>query len=183
MADPGAAAFRTDHMFAFAVPRAKFMLIDDAAAESAEGWAIEGPALVRRLVGTSPVRFVCPVPEPDRAALAATLGLLRAETWWHRDLVPASADSGSEKSIQVPRARGRLVTAPPVYAPGGPVLLVTGFDGHPALNELEQEAAHRGAAVSVVTVSSEDAAREELLAANGYRRTCDFYEGVLELPV
>jgi hypothetical protein len=174
-----AAAFRTDRMFAFAVPGPEFVLVDDAAAECDESWATQGPALFRRLIGESRVRFVCPVPEADRAALAAELGLRRAETWWHRDLYPPSADSRDAGPVQVRGARGRLVTAPPVYAPGGPVLLVTEFHDRRALDEVEREAVRRGAVVSVVALFTEDATREEVLLARGYRRTCDFYEGVL----
>jgi hypothetical protein len=165
--DPAVPALRTDHLFAFALPQPGFLLVDDAAAEEPGHWAAEGPELFRRLLGGSAVRFVCPAPEPDRAALALRLGLTIAETWWHRDLAGTHRPV-SPGPLRVPGADGRLVTAPPVYAPGGPVLLVTGFDGRPALAEMERAAAARGAVVSVVTHPPEGDATE-------YRRTCDFY--------
>jgi hypothetical protein len=159
--------------------RPGLLLVDDAAAERVDQWATEGAALFRRLIGESRVRFVCPIPEPDRAALAVELGLKCAETWWHRDLVERPSEFQNDESLQVPGARGRLIPAPPVYAPGGPVLLVTEFHDRRALAELEQDAANHGAAVSVVMQAPEDGGREELLLTIGYLRTCDFYEGTL----
>jgi len=129
--------------------------------------------LLTRLAAGSHLRFVCPVPEPGRAALAAHLRLTCVETWWHRDLPHRSTRSAGQESRWV-----RLVPAPPIYAPGGPVLLVTGFRGRRALAEMEEEAAASGATVSVVTQAPGDCVREELLSSAGYRRTCDFYEGL-----
>jgi hypothetical protein len=175
--DPAVPAMRTDHVFAFGVHRPGILLVDDMAADRADRWATEGAALLRRLVGERRVRFVCPVHEPDRAVLAVELGLRCAETWWHRDLVEPPAVLQTDESLQVRGAQGRLVGAPPVYAPGGPVLFVTELSDRRALIEMEQQGASRGAAVSVVTQAPEDGVREELLLAAGYRRTCDFYEG------
>jgi hypothetical protein len=174
----GVAAMRTGHTFAFGISRAGTVLVDDAAADGEDRWASEGPALFRRLVGASRVRFVCPVPEPGRTALAIELGLRCAETWWHRDLPEPLSGSPVDGSVHVGGARGTLVEAPPVYAPGGPVLLVAEFRHRRALAEMEREAARRGAPVSVVTQLPGDGIREEILMAAGYRRTCDFYEGV-----
>jgi hypothetical protein len=158
--DPDVVAVRTDHAFAIGLSRDGHRLVDDAEAERDDQWATEGAALLRRVAGDSSVRFVCPVSEPARAALAVELGLRRVETWWHRDLPPVPADARPE---DVPV---HLVPAPPVYAPGGPVLLVT--DPGRDLARIEREAARRGAVVSVVTESHA-----------GYRRTCDFFEGRL----
>ena len=123
------------------------------------------------------MRFVCPVPEPKRTALAVGLGLTCAETWWHRDLTERPADFPDDASLQVRGAQGRLVAAPPLYAPGGPVLFVTEFHDRRALAAIERQAASCGAAVSVVTQAPDDGVREALLRTIGYRRTCDFYEG------
>ena len=73
MDDPAVPVMRTNHTFAFGVHRPGLVLVDDAAAERAEHWLAEGPALLHRLVGDSRVRFVCPVPEVDRTALAVEL--------------------------------------------------------------------------------------------------------------
>jgi hypothetical protein len=169
--DPAAVALRTGHAFAFGLRRPGLVVVDDAAAEHAGHWATEGAALLRRLAGDSRVRLVCPVPHPERAALAARLGLSRVETWWHRDLAAQPSSVTADEPLEVDGAQGRLVPAPPIYAPGGPVLLVTEFRDRRALAELEHRAEGRGAAVSVVTRDP-----------GGYRHTCDFYEGTLSAP-
>jgi hypothetical protein len=179
IADPGVAAMRTEHTFAVGIRRSGLVLVDDAAADRAERWASEAAALLRRLAGACPVRFVCPVPEPERTALAVKLGLSCAQTWWHRDLNARSVDIHNDEPLHVRGAQGHLVAAPPVYAPGGPVLLVTQFHDRRGLTEIAQQAADRGAVVSVVTHAPDDRDREELLLSLGYRRTCDFYEGTL----
>jgi hypothetical protein len=69
---------------------------------------------------------------------------------------------------------GKLVPAPPVYAPGGPVLLVTRLPAALALAAIERAAAARGATVSVVAVRAGE--RGDLLEEAGYRRTTDYYE-------
>jgi hypothetical protein len=176
---PDVAAMRTDHLFAFGISRAGTVLVDDAAADDEDRWAGEGPALVRHLAGKSRVRFVCPVPEPSRGALAIELGLRCAETWWHRDLPEPRPGSPVDGPLRAGGARGTLVEAPPVYAPGGPVLLVAEFRDRRALADIEREAARRGAPVSVVTQLAGDGVREEILSEAGYRRTCDFYEGTV----
>ena len=178
--DPAVSAMRTEHTFAFGLRRPGFLLIDDAGAEPAHRWAVEGAALLRRLAGASRVRLVCPVPEPQRTALAVDLGLTCAETWWHRDLAERSSDVPIGEPLRTRGAIGRLVPAPPVYAPGGPVLLVTEFRERRALAEMEREAASRGAAVIVVAQAPGDGRREELLSAIGYRRTCDFFAGQID---
>jgi hypothetical protein len=181
IADPDVLCVRTDRSFAFAATRPGFLLVDDAAVEDEADWAIEGPALLRAVAGAATVRFVCPVPEPARAALAASLGLRIEETWWHRDLefVEARADIATGGAIETRGALGRLVPAPPVYAPGGPVLLVTEVADRAALADIEDRAAAAGAPVSVVTQHPDDRDRARLLYAAGYRRTCDFYHGTV----
>ncbi len=178
IADPDVPAMRTDHAFAIGLPRPGRMLIDDAAVEDETAWAADGLALLQSLAGTRPLRFICPVPEPARTDLARRAGLALAETWWHRDLDGFTPGAGTG-SIDVPGARGRLVPAPPVYAPGGPVLLVTEVEDAVALSAIEQRAAEAGAPVSVVSQTAGDESLTGLLTAAGYRRTCDFYEGSL----
>src|SRR4051794_6130672 len=79
--DAASPAMRTDHTFALGTHEPGLLVVDDAAAEQAGHWATEGAALFGRLAGEFRVRFVCPVPELDRAGLAVELGLRCAETW------------------------------------------------------------------------------------------------------
>jgi hypothetical protein len=66
-----AAAFRTDHVFAFSVPGPEFVLVDDAAAECDESWATQGPALFR---GAAGVRTGWPSVAGDRVSRSSSVG-------------------------------------------------------------------------------------------------------------
>jgi hypothetical protein len=107
--DPSVPAMRTEHAFAIGMCRPGLLLVDDAAAEGADHWGVEGVRLLTRLAAGSRLRFVCPVPEPGRAALAARLLLTCVETWWHRDLPHRFTRSPGQESRRV-----RLVPAPPI---------------------------------------------------------------------
>ena len=110
---------------------------------------------------------------------ARSVGLAPVEHWWHRDLEPAHPDldgAASGSNIAVDGAEGRLVPAPPVYDPGGPVLLVTNVVDRGALRRIESAAVTRGASVSVVTQAPEDSDLEALLVGTGYSLTTAFCE-------
>ena len=82
-------------------------------------------------------------------------------------------------SFTVEQITGRLVTAPPVYDPGGSVCLVaelpTAYDAA-ALHALEQAAQERNAVLMVVPCPV-NAAREMSLRAAGYAPSSTWYRG------
>ncbi len=101
-----------------------------------------------------------------------------AETWWHLDLQEEARQPESALTVDVSGdgATGRLVDAPPVYDPGGPVLLVTHTEDQSALARIEQRAVRAGARVSVVSQAAADEPLGVMLEARGYTRTTEFYE-------
>lgn len=179
--DPATLTLRTDHGFAIAMPGERRRLVDDMVV-APEAWSTEGEALLRAVLDDGrPVRLVAPAHEPERRAAAELLGMALVEVWWHRDLPVAQVRGESERiQLTTDGAAGRLVPAPPVYDPGGPVLLVTDVATAPALAAIEAEAAGRGATVSVVTQAPEDLVREALLVGAGHRVTTYFFEGAVD---
>lgn len=98
------------------------------------------------------------------------------ESWWHRDLdADVLAPRVEDPDLTVDGATGHLVDAPPVYTPGGPVLLVFQVDSRTALAGIENAAAVAGAVVSVVPETTDEPERRDLLAGAGYKRTTDFF--------
>jgi len=175
--DPAALTLRTEHGYLMALGDERRRVVDDMVV--AEGhWADEGVALLQAVVdAAATVRLVAPVAEAERRETAERLGLRVVETWWHRDLPLVQVrGEGDRVELSTPGARGRLVPAPPVYAPGGPVLLVLDVDSAPALDAIEAEAAQRGATVSVVSQRPDDLMRELLLVGAGHVRTTEFLE-------
>jgi hypothetical protein len=188
IASPDVTAVRSEHGFLFGLPRrgqlpADDMIVDDMVLTDDTHWPDEGTALLRyaaRAAHPAAFRFVCPVPEEPRADAARAVGLTVAESWWHRDLDarPASPSAQSAPAAAPAAELGegcRLVPAPPVYDPGGPVLLVTRVPDASALTHAEQAAAARGATVSVVSQDPADGALATLLTKAGYRRTTDYF--------
>ncbi len=79
--------------------------------------------------------------------------------------------------------RAVLVSAPPVYDPGGPVCLIEEWQGDEALlTEAEQTAAARGAALARVICAHDDRSRAELLMRRGYSIASEWYTASLPLP-
>ena len=190
IADPHLVTLRTDHGFVFAGPRGDGFVIDDFLVDSDDRWPTDGAALVRDAVADRSVRIVCPVHELGRYRLAKDLGLTVAESWWTHDLVsgaavePDGAQFPSDRQlpgdglISVEGTSGRLLPAPPVYAPGGPVLILSRIAAPESLAAAEQQAGAAGATVAVVPQRADDLSRAQLLSAAGYRRTTDYYDGV-----
>ncbi|GEP38167.1 hypothetical protein NPS01_18300 [Nocardioides psychrotolerans] len=175
--DAATLSVRSDHGYLVAMNPGPYLLVDDMVVEPAEQWASEGVALLRHASAFGPLRFVVPGFESERLDAALDLGLEPAEIWWHRDLEPFTGLNvvSEDKSISVEGAAGQLVPAPPVYDPGGPVLLVTSVTSPDALTRVEQSAARRGARVSVVTQPPSDAALATLLDHAGYTLTTFFF--------
>ena len=175
---PDVMAVRSEHGFLFGLPRrgqllVDDMLVDDMVLTDDAHWTDEGTALLRHAVrATYPaaLRFVCPVPERPRADAARAVGLTVAESWWHRDLDRQPSAAAAELGEDC-----RLVPAPPVYDPGGPVLLVSAVSDASALTLAEQAAAALGASVSVVSQDPADDALATLLTKAGYRQTTDYF--------
>lgn len=178
VADRDVLSVRSQHGFLIALRQGPRWLVDDAVVTPRGDWADDGVRLLRHAQEQGgPLRFVVPVFEADRMAAGRSVGLAPVEHWWHRDLAPpATAAAGADPLVVVDGARGRLVTAPPVYDPGGPVLLVTEAAGIDSLGRIESEASTRGAAVSVVSQEPDDERLAALLTEAGYVLTTAFCE-------
>jgi len=176
---PTTLALRTDHGFVIAVPGHDRLVIDDMALEDDSLWPTEGDALLRRAATGTPLRVVCPLPEPARRTAVTRLGLSVAGTWWHRDLDPDPTWDGhnDDAPLAVDGADAILVPAPPVYAPGGPVVLVRAVASVSALRAVEQAASRRGSTVSVVSQQPDNRSAADMLESAGYKRTTEFFEG------
>lgn len=173
-------SIRSASGYLIAVDRGDVWLVDDMVMISDTAWRSAGTALLRYAqTECGRLRFVVPAFERARLDAAYDVGLEPAECWWHRDLDPPGPPDehpAEEGDVVVNGARGRLVPAPPVYDPGGPVLLVTEVRSVGALRRVEQLAVRRGAGVSVVSQAANDTGRGQLLADAGYALTTLFFE-------
>ncbi|MEU3270985.1 hypothetical protein ABZ639_09055 [Saccharomonospora sp. NPDC006951] len=179
--DGGGRGFRTSGALLIASPSPHGWVVDDAAVP-ADSWATTGRALWAALAATAEgetVRFVCPVPDTERRRFADSLGLTLTTSWWHKE-IPGGPEH-DEHTPHIEGAEARLVPAPPIYAPGGPVLFLTGVT-EPAAAVADARAAECGAALVVVDQPPGDPSLSAALAEAGYRRHCDFLEGRIAPP-
>lgn len=183
--EPQAFTVRSDNGYLIALSRKSVWLVDDAVVTEAGDWMTDGVRLLRYAQERcGALRFVVPVFETRRMKAAIRLGLAAVEHWWHRDLPGGGQaieqaieqEGGKDPTVIVEGAAGRLVPAPPVYSPGGPVLLMTEVESVVSLNRIETEAARRGAYVSVVTQEPTDVGLATLLSEAGYTLTTAFCE-------
>ena len=80
--------------------------------------------------------------------------------------------------VRVVGAAARLVPAPPVYEPGGPILFLTDVqEPQAALVDAVRRASMLGSPVVVVSQPSGDGSVAKKLEAHGFRRHCDFLDG------
>ncbi len=125
------------------------------------------------------VRMVCPVYEPARADFAAAYGLSVANTWWLREL-PGSEGGTANERVALPGATAVTVSAPPVYAPPGPMLFLPEVaDPWQAITPALEVAARRGCAGVVVDHHPGEDALEAALIGAGFRAHCAYYTGPL----
>jgi hypothetical protein len=82
-------------------------------------------------------------------------------------------------TVRGSRFVGHLGPAPPVYDPGGPVLLVRQIDPAAPLGELEQQASAWGA-VLVIVPEVPSGPRVHELIANGYEVASQWFVGIPE---
>lgn len=174
---PGAVGIRTDHAVLFGLARPDdTLLLDDVAVTDESYWDPDGRALILAAARGRRVRFVCPTPEAARRACAESLGLATVEAWWHRELELTGHPGVG--ALEVAGAEVRLVDAPPIYAPGGPIAFVTAFDDAGSLEAAEAIGAAHGAVLSVVSQRAGAEQLERVLSARRYVRHCEFLEGI-----
>ena len=126
--------------------------------------------------------------------MLATLSLDLAEQWWVRELEPAGeaslagpASPAGPVSPAGPASpaqpvtgtgfAGRLVEAPPVYDPGGPILDVSDLADDADLAVVEREAAGLGAVLLVLPAAPGSRWSDRVADIPGWTVASDWYLG------
>ena len=175
LTEGGARAWRTSTSVLVAARRGEGWLVDDFHAEGASD-ALDLWNAFASSCGGADVRFVAPTYEVERATHAAAAGLEVAESWWLLELTSGGGEPGVP--VELAGADAVTVAAPPVYAPPGPMLLLRTVTDGAALPTAVEQAPALGCAGVVVNQRTGDAFGDAL-AGLGFRRHCDFLEGVV----
>jgi hypothetical protein len=182
IASPANVALRTDHGFIIGQRRAAEGFVDDFAVGPDGSWDADGTELLRQAWqrlssggGFEALRVVTAHADEEKSALLRGLSLRLAEQWWVREL-PSAGPLRPPARVAGTGFSGILGPAPPVYAPGGPVLLVDGLADDAELPAVEREATELGALLLVIPVPV-DSPRAAELPGLGWTVASDWYLG------
>ncbi len=181
LSSPGYLALRTEHGFLIGQRRDQEAFVDDFAVDETARWDADGATLLLSAWrswtadGLDAVRVVTAHADEDKCAMLAALNLELTGQWWVRALLPA----GERPAGQVTGTgfAGLLGPAPPVYDPGGPVLLVSDLTGDADLADVEREAATMGAVLLIVPAAPGSSRSERLASRPGWTVASDWYLG------
>jgi ribosomal protein S18 acetylase RimI-like enzyme len=156
VADGTNVCLRADHGFVIGQARPPECFVDDFAVDDAGTWEGTGRELLdelwRRMASDAitSVRVVTAKADHDKVAMLRAAGLTLAEQWWVRPLPARPAGTEAAPGwVRGPGFSGLLGPAPPVYDPGGPVLLVERLDGDD-IEAIEEKATTMGAVLAIV---------------------------------
>jgi ribosomal protein S18 acetylase RimI-like enzyme len=182
VADGSNVCLRADHGFVIGQARPPECFVDDFALDEAGSWESTGRELLdelwRRMASDAitAVRVVTAKADHEKVAMLCEAGLALAEQWWVKALPdrPAAAEAAPGR-VSGPGFSGLFGPAPPVYDPGGPVLLVERLDGDD-VEALEEEAVTMGAVLAIVAAPL-GARCEHQLARRDWTVASQWYTG------
>jgi hypothetical protein len=168
-AEDSAVCLRADHGFVIGQARPPECFVDDFALDEAGSWESTGRELLdelwRRIASDAitAVRVVTAKADRAKVAMLEAAGLALAEQWWVKPLpVRPAGPEAAPGRVSGPGFSGLLGPAPPVYDPGGPVLLVERLDGDD-VEALEEAAMSMGAVLAVVAAPPGAGCEHQLL--------------------
>lgn len=166
--DPTNIALRTRHGFIIVQRRGREGLVDDFAVDAGDRWVTDGETLLteawRRLRpdGITTMRVVTAQADRPKVQMLIRCGLTLVEQWWVQPVNPASAPKVQPGRVHRAGFSGLLGPAPPVYDPGGPVLLVDRIDPDACSDHIADTAAEMGAVLAIVPAEPSSTLAREL---------------------
>jgi hypothetical protein len=186
IAAPQFIALRTDDGFLIAELRGSEVLIDDFAVTGEDRWPADGAGLLASAwgqataAGARTARVVTAAADGPKVALLVSAGLAPASRWWVKPVTPIGPPARAGR-VQGTGFAGRLGPAPPVYDPGGTVLLTDDLPGRASLAAVEAGAAAMGAVVAIVPAAP-GAADEQQLTQRGWTVASQWHLGTPASP-
>lgn len=170
--NPANVCLRAEHGFIVGQLRRAECFVDDFAVDEEGTWGNDGRELLGELwsrVASDTIitmRVVTAKADRDKVAMLTVAGLTLAEQWWVKPLDPTGASETAPGRVTGPGFSGLLGPAPPVYDPGGPVLLVDRLDDDGDLASVEDAAGAMGTVLAIVPAPTGDARNRDLAERN-----------------
>jgi hypothetical protein len=167
-ANPANLCLRGEHGFVIGQRHQAECVVDDFAVDEEGTWGDDGLALLNELWArvesdtVSRLRVVTARADRDKVTMLSDAGLVLSEQWWVKALQPCGGSDTAAGRVSRQGFSGLLGPAPPVYDPGGPVLLVDRLDHAGDLADIEKEAEAIGAVVAIVPVALADNRNNDL---------------------
>lgn len=182
----GTVALRTEAGFIVAERRGVEAFVDDFAVEHDELWLTEGLALLLaawealEAGGAEAARVVSAAGDRRKVQMLTNASLRLDQQWWVKPVVPF-ATAPDPGRVDLAGVSGLLGPAPPVYDPGGLVLLVDQVQVETDAEVVEQTAARAGAVLVVVPLSP-GAVLEAQLGQRHWTVASQWYTGCPSAP-
>lgn len=185
IAGPESVAVRCDDGFAIATPHHDGYYVDDFAVGAGQ-WTPAGSALLLAIWETigqraTYLRVVTAQRDRPKVDMLRNLGLTVAERWWVKPLVH---NSESPRELIVEEGAGFRIErpwVPPVYDPGGPVGVVTGFASAEALAAAERSTEGTDLALLIAPLTPGSVGEAQVEDA-GFAVASEFYLGIPVAP-
>jgi hypothetical protein len=158
--------------------------VDDFAVTTDDQWATHGAELLRaafdrmRPVGTEALRVVTARRDAPKVGMLESLGLTIGESWWVTEARGERAPDPSFGPVAHDGFTALVVPAPPVYDPGGPVLLTLAVDDVALVSELPTIAARTGTVLVIVSTKPSTPEVTAVAQAAGFDEVSQYYLGV-----
>ena len=176
-------AMRVERGFITAVPRAGQFYADDFALDDEATWESDGRTLVlaawteAKQRGATALRVVTAARDVPKVAMLRNAGMVVSERWWVRALDVDPPGTVYEGTITGDGFAAVMSAAPPVYDPGGPVVLITAFRDAASLRMAELKAMNSGVVLSILPIAAGSLPHEQAARNGGYEVASEFYVG------
>jgi len=164
-------------------PEAPLGFVDDFAVVADDAWMSDGRRLLLaawsllRERGAEALRVVTARRDDAKVAMLESLGLTIGESWWVRAGDASVSGAPAFGPISAYGIEALVIPAPPVYDPGGPVLLVTALVSPNDVGTVPQLAAEHGAVLAIVPAKPTTPEMAEAARAAGFDETSRYYVG------
>lgn len=175
-------ARRTGHGFIIAELRHLQGFVDDFAVDEDSRWDDEGRELLfnawHRLIakGATSLTIVSAKRDEAKNRLIDSVGLSLIQQWWVKSVMPTGDDKRQDGPIEDKGFNGYLGPTPPIYDPGGSVLLIRDIKDKTSLEDIEKQGSRWGAVLIVVS-QTPNSPRIGELEKKGYEVAPEWFAG------
>ena len=181
--DPDNIGLRTDRGFVTAVRRGEQYYADDFALERDGSWEVDGRVLLLAVWSdakrrdASALRVVTAARDVAKVAMLRGAGMAVDVRWWVKPLDVSAPGTAYSGTVDGEGFDATLTAAPPVYNPGGPVVIVNRVDSAVALERAEEKSRDLGAVLVILPIEPSSSKQEEAARTRGYEVASEFYVG------